>query len=73
MATKTSTRPRKTSVSGRVNSAAENNQTVNLVPCEDDIRSLAEVIYHHRIITGENGSAQDDWFKAENYLRSTDN
>jgi hypothetical protein len=38
-------------------------------PTEDQIRLKAEEIYHQRIGSGEYGTAQDDWHKAEKILR----
>ena len=39
-------------------------------PSEDEIRELAENIYHQRTDYGEHGTAEDDWLKAEDYLRN---
>jgi hypothetical protein len=38
-------------------------------PTEEDIRELAEIMYHRRIANGEEGTAEVDWYKAEQYLR----
>jgi len=38
-------------------------------PSEDQIRMKAEEIYTRRIASGEYGTAQDDWHKAEKILR----
>jgi hypothetical protein len=37
-------------------------------PSEEDIRVKAEDLYHQRIDRGENGTAENDWLSAENYL-----
>lgn len=41
----------------------------DLVPLEAEIRDLAEIFFHQRIEKGEYGTAQDDWLKAEEYLK----
>lgn len=40
---------------------------------EEEIRELAEILYHQRIDRGVSGSDLDDWFRAENYLRQQEN
>jgi len=40
-------------------------------PDEYDIRELAETLYLNRLDTGEPGTAEDDWLRAEAYLRRT--
>ena len=40
-------------------------------PGEAEIREKAKEIYHDRIVRGENGTALDDWLKAEEFLRSS--
>jgi len=35
---------------------------------EEEIRELAEILYHQRIERGEYGTAEEDWLKAEEYL-----
>jgi len=45
----------------------------NQVPSEEEIRNLAEILYQNRIDSGEPGSAEDDWLKAESYLQFPDN
>jgi len=72
MATRTSTRQRKTSAPAELKTVKGINDNIALIPVEEDIRNLAEVLYHQRIINGEAGSAEEDWLQAENYLRSTD-
>ena len=37
-------------------------------PSEDEIRELAEILYHQRISRGEHGSEIEDWLAAESYL-----
>jgi len=41
------------------------------VPNEEEIRKKAEGIYHQRIVHGEDGTAIDDWHKAEELLRGS--
>jgi len=41
----------------------------NLGPDEEDIREKAKEIYCQRIERGEQGTPENDWFEAENYLR----
>lgn len=38
-------------------------------PDENDIRELAATLYVSRLETGEPGTAEDDWLRAEAYLR----
>lgn len=40
-------------------------------PWEEVIREKAEEIYYQRIKRGEYGTAEDDWFKAEEYLKDS--
>jgi len=40
-------------------------------PDEEEIRKKATEIYHQRIERGEEGTPENDWFEAENYLRET--
>lgn len=44
-------------------------RTDNFGPDEEDIREKAKEIYSQRIERGEHGTAENDWFEAENYLR----
>jgi hypothetical protein len=39
------------------------------LPGEDEIRIKAQQIYNERILSGENGTAEDDWLKAERLLK----
>ncbi len=39
-------------------------------PTEEEIRRKAEEIYYQRVSRGEQGSATDDWRKAEELLTS---
>jgi len=73
MPVKTSTRQRKTSAPVVLTETEVSNISINNIPGEEDIRNLAEVLYHQRIVHGEPGTAEEDWLQAENYLRSTDN
>jgi len=36
---------------------------------QEDIRELAEIIYHQRIARGEQRTAEEDWLEAESYLK----
>jgi hypothetical protein len=38
-------------------------------PTEDEIRDKAQAIYLERLEKGEDGTAIDDWFKAEKILK----
>lgn len=38
-------------------------------PTEDEIRAKAQEIYNERVIRGEQGSPDDDWYKAVNALK----
>ena len=40
-------------------------------PSEEEIREKAKEIYHQRIDRGGNGTASDDWHKAEKLLRGS--
>ena len=37
-------------------------------PSEEEVRDLAEILFHQRIDRGESGTPEDDWFLAEEYL-----
>lgn len=67
---KTNSKPKKTSkVSKTVRST---KVTISKsVPNEEEIRKKAEEIYHQRIARGEDGTAVDDWHKAEELLRGS--
>jgi len=39
-------------------------------PSEEEIRELAEVMYHQRIDRGEHGTAEKDWLEAEEFQHS---
>jgi len=41
------------------------------IPGEEEIREKALEIYNQRIERGEQGTAENDWFEAQNYLRET--
>jgi len=43
--------------------------TTKSIPDENEIRLKAQEIYHERIFRGENGTAEDDWMKAERLLK----
>ena len=40
-------------------------------PLDDEIRELAEILYHQRIDRGEPGSEIEDWLTAESYLKNS--
>ncbi len=40
-------------------------------PDEEEIRERALEIYNQRIERGEQGTPENDWFEAENFLRET--
>lgn len=48
----------------------KSNPTGNKKPTEEQIRDKAREIYHERLKRGEYGTAQDDWQKAEELLKS---
>jgi hypothetical protein len=67
---KTSNKSEKTSKD--VGSVKRKKATIgNSTPSEEDIREKATEIYHQRIERGEQGTPENDWFEAENYLRET--
>lgn len=67
---KTISKPKKTSkVSKTVRSTKVTNS--KSVPNEEEIRIKAEEIYHQRIARGEDGTAADDWHRAEELLRGS--
>jgi hypothetical protein len=39
-------------------------------PQEEDIRELAEILYHQRIARDAPGTAEEDWLTAEDFLRN---
>lgn len=43
--------------------------TVGSIPGENEIRIKAQEIYSERISKGENGTAEDDWLRAERLLK----
>jgi hypothetical protein len=40
-------------------------------PTEEEIREKAKEIYQQRIVRGENGTAINDWLKAEELLKGS--
>jgi hypothetical protein len=58
------------------NKQAKNKETYNTLkknsqkkrPTEEQIRQKAQEIYNQRIVSGEFGTALDDWYKAERIL-----
>jgi len=53
----------------RTNKVVERNKK----PSEEEIRIKANEIYEQRIERGEQDTAENDWFKAEQYLSDEDN
>jgi len=45
------------------------NVNKNDMATQEDIRELAEIIYHQRIARGEQRTAEEDWLEAESYLK----
>jgi hypothetical protein len=39
------------------------------LPTEDEIRKKAQEIYNERVSKGEHGTAEEDWIKAEKFLK----
>jgi hypothetical protein len=68
MAAKTNKKQRKTSATGTVKESEKAVTGEKNLPTEEEIRELAEIIYHQRIDQGEHGTADDDWLKAEECL-----
>ena len=73
MVTKSTGNKEKGSKGARVEAMQDVPEIKNHIPSEEEIRNLAEILYQHRIDSGEPGSATDDWLKAESYLQSQDN
>lgn len=67
---KTISKPKKTS---KVSKTVRRKKVTisKSVPDEEEIRKKAEEIYHQRIARGEDGTAIDDWHKAEELLRGS--
>ena len=67
---KTISKPKKTS---KVSKTVRSKKVTisKSVPNEEEIRKKAEEIYHKRIARGEDGTAIDDWHKAEELLRGS--
>jgi len=62
--------PKKTSKDGE---KVRNKKVTPIVsrPSEEEIREKAKEIYLQRIERGEQGTAIDDWHKAEEFLRGS--
>lgn len=58
------------SVSSSKTGKTRNVSSVKPNPGEDEIRIKAQAIYNERISRGEQGTAEDDWIKAESLLKS---
>jgi len=68
--TKGTTKIKKTTgVSGTVKK--KKSTSVKSRITEEKIRKKAEEIYNQRMISGEQGNALDDWYKAEKILRGS--
>jgi hypothetical protein len=66
--TKAISKPKKPSVAGKV---VKRKKVIagKPGPREEEIREKAKEIYNDRIARGEHGSAENDWHKAEEFLR----
>jgi hypothetical protein len=67
---KATSKPKKTSGAGEA-VKSKKVTTSKSTPTEEQIRKKAEEIYHQRIKRGENGTAVDDWKKAEKLLKGS--
>jgi hypothetical protein len=67
---KTISKPKKTSKVGKA-VKSKKVTTSKTVLNEEEIRKKANEIYQQRISSGVNGTAEDDWHKAEELLRSS--
>jgi len=67
MKTKTGRQPKKTTSAGKTMTKA--SAPVKILPGEEQIREKAREIYLERIANGKQGTAEDDWRKAEDLLR----
>ncbi len=63
-------KPKKAAVTGEAVKSKKATASKS-VPTEEQIRKKAEEIYHQRIKRGENGTAVDDWKKAEKLLKGS--
>jgi hypothetical protein len=64
-----STAARNLQGAANANNSLEGYASVNGLNEHDEIARLAEEIYHERIRTGADGTAEDDWFRAEAEVR----
>lgn len=55
-------------VSAKVNTKTKTEKIIKCKPSEEEIRELAEILYYQRIDRGEDGSPEEDWYRAEDYL-----
>ena len=55
--------------SENLNIRSRTDENIVHVPDDFEIRELAEILYHQRISSGETGTSDEDWLRAENYLR----
>lgn len=69
MVTQTTKKQAKSSVTRKSKFTPIPVSSKNCEPGEEEIRELAEILYHQRIDQGEQGNAEEDWLKAEEYLR----
>lgn len=70
MKTKTTESGKKTVKKSATGKPIKKKQAIDIKyePSEEEIRELAEIIFHQRIERGEYGTAEEDWLKAEEYL-----
>lgn len=60
---------KKTSTSGKP-VKAKKVTSIKSGPTEEEIRVKAKEIYYERMARGEEGTAEDDWLEAEEFLRN---
>jgi hypothetical protein len=63
-------KPKKTSETGKTG-RSKKVTTGKSGPTEEEIREKAKEIYHERIASGEYGTSEDDWLKAEQLLKGS--
>ncbi|MBN2634220.1 MAG: hypothetical protein JXR66_11730 [Bacteroidales bacterium] len=73
MATKTTRKQVKASSKVKSEVTAEEPKSQRQIPNAEEIRELAELLYHQRTEKGEQGTDLDDWLRAEEYLRCQEN
>jgi hypothetical protein len=70
MTAKTNRKQIKTSAKEEVKENSSLTEQRNYEPGKEEIRELAEIIYYQRLEKGDYGTAEEDWLKAEDYLRN---